>query len=638
MEEVNYSDTFYAGADYGLDPNYTGDFSSGLFPNSRYAVSNLSLPTDPRTANQLQKISEKLNTGAKNIEVSGVTAATWESVPEPHLEEIKRLKKLVGSDVTFHGPLVEPTGVSRQGWNESHREQAERQMWQSMQRAHKMDPDGNLVVTFHSSNGLPDPETKVMEEVVDPVTGKKEMKEVIKEFWVVTNDGRFESMKLTPNYLREEDGQIGNLQEQMDTIQASIEKQNKDTWFNQLQSCSFHAHQGANIVDSVLKGEKIERNIAEKTDPKQWQQIYKKYLETGSVPKVLEEIGGPYKEIVKKPLQELAHGDIYLRDAYQAFQRLFNQAYNAAQTSGRDEDLKRLKKFKGEIKDLVPKIENPENLSQLSETLIKGVNVLRQIEAPENVKPLKDWAVDKSSDTFANVAFNSYSEFKDSAPIVSVENPPAGQGLARAQDLREIVTKSREKLQEKLIKDAKLSKSEAKKQAEKLIGVTWDVGHINMLRKYGYTDEEITKEAENVGEFINKMHLSDNFGMEHTELPMGMGNVNTKAQYEAIAKYNKQMDKIKHVIETGNWFGPQAFGNQTPFAQSLKSFGSPIYSMKMAPYWNQAYGAMGGYFSGYGQVLPEQHFSMYGAGFSNMPKELGGQMSGKSRVGGTPME
>jgi hypothetical protein len=98
------------------------------------------------------------------------------------------------------------------------------------------------------------------------------------------------------------------------------------------------------------------------------------------------------------------------------------------------------------------------------------------------------------------------------------------------------------------------------------------------------------------------------------------------------------MGEIKQIVETANWFGPQAFGNQTPFAQTLKSFGSPIYSMKMAPYWNQGFAASGGYFYGYGTMLPEQHFSMYGAGFSGMPKELGGQMSGKSRVGGTPME
>ena len=60
--------------------------------------------------------------------------------------------------------------------------------------------------------------------------------------------------------------------------------------------------------------------------------------------------------------------------------------------------------------------------------------------------------------------------------------------------------------------------------------------------------------------------------------------------------------------------------------------------MQMAPYWNQAAGASGGYWAGYGQTLPEQHFSMYGSGFSNLPTELGGQMSGKSRGATRPLE
>jgi len=59
--------------------------------------------------------------------------------------------------------------------------------------------------------------------------------------------------------------------------------------------------------------------------------------------------------------------------------------------------------------------------------------------------------------------------------------------------------------------------------------------------------------------------------------------------------------------------------------------------MKMAPYWNHAWNKMGNYFSGYGTTLPEQHFSMYGIGFSNLPTELGGQVQQKgSRFSGTP--
>ena len=54
--------------------------------------------------------------------------------------------------------------------------------------------------------------------------------------------------------------------------------------------------------------------------------------------------------------------------------------------------------------------------------------------------------------------------------------------------------------------------------------------------------------------------------------------------------------------------------------------------------WTQVYVTPGGYFAGYGTMLPDSHFQSYGAGFTSLPTELGGQMAGKdSRFSGTPM-
>jgi hypothetical protein len=62
--------------------------------------------------------------------------------------------------------------------------------------------------------------------------------------------------------------------------------------------------------------------------------------------------------------------------------------------------------------------------------------------------------------------------------------------------------------------------------------------------------------------------------------------------------------------------------------------------MKMAPYWNQAAGLQEGYFSGYGQMLPQINYETFGAGFSQLPQELGGQIPGAkgSRMSGRPLE
>ena len=54
------------------------------------------------------------------------------------------------------------------------------------------------------------------------------------------------------------------------------------------------------------------------------------------------------------------------------------------------------------------------------------------------------------------------------------------------------------------------------------------------------------------------------------------------------------------------------------------------------PTWgNTAY--MGGYFSGQGPISPPVHHQIYGAGFQNMPVELGGEIAGdRGRFAGSP--
>ncbi|MBI2451532.1 hypothetical protein HYV50_00470 [Candidatus Pacearchaeota archaeon] len=655
IEEKSYGNrgsiNFYAGADYGLDPNYGEDF---LNLGYRIPAEQFGYPSDPTTADQLRAVSNKLSTGAKTIEVSGVNimgggpGALMEKIPEQHLGEIYRLKKLAGVDLTFHGPLVEPTGVSRQGWNESDREQAERQMWLAVKRAHKLDPKGNLVVTFHSSNGLPEPETKVFTEVVDPTTGKKKVIEKVTDFWVVDEaEGRFSPIPIQPQFFKSEEGKLyGDVKDQIKELKKIIEEQNRTAWFNKLYGVSYHATNGSEIIDRVIEGRELKGEIKEKLGKDKILQYYKEYLEGGPKPKLAEKLEGtPYKEDLDKQVHALVHGDTFLRDAYQNLQGMFNQAYqtllNESLTGKNKEqakkELAKLNSFREGIKPKLEEIEDPVKLAEFGAEIVRGVNILRSVEPPQTLKPLRDFAVEKSAETFANVALNSYKEFKNSAPIISIENPPNGMGLARADDLRDVVKTAREKLTQKLIEKANLSENEAKEQAEKLIGVTWDVGHINMIRKYGYGEKHVVEETKKIAEFVKHVHLSDNFGMEHTELPMGMGNVPVKPMLEAIENYNKQ---VKKIVETGDWFSRQGGLAQTntPVRETLRAFGSPLYAIQMAPFWNQATNAVGGYFGGYGTTLPEQHFSMYGSGFSNLPPELGGQMAGRSRMGGAPMQ
>ena len=301
-------------------------------------------------------------------------------------------------------------------------------------------------------------------------------------------------------------------------------------------------------------------------------------------------------------MSQIAQGDIYLRDAYGDFQNMFNKAYKTAIKKDDKATLDKLNTFKEKMRPQLKTIEDPENVDKFANTLVDGVNLLRSIEPAQPHRALKEFAIDKASDTFANVAFKGYNKFGGKAPIISIENPPVGMGLSRAEEIGDIIKESRKKFVKKLVEEKKVSESAAKEEAAKLIGATWDVGHINMLRKYGYTTEDLIKQTEKIAPFIKHVHLSDNFGMEHTELPMGMGNVPYEKQMEILSKYN---DKLKKIVEVGTWY--QHF-QVTPMAETLRAFNSPIYSMQMGPYWKDVAGTTAPYFAGYG-LNPDIHHS-----------------------------
>jgi len=272
---------------------------------------------------------------------------------------------------------------------------------------------------------------------------------------------------------------------------------------------------------------------------------------------------------------------------------------------------------------------NPKNQSKVLYGITK---VLDDIQ-PKIWKPAEEFAIEKSRQTFGNVAWEAYKKYGTKAPIINIENPPAGFGLSRAKDVKEMVKGSREQFVENAVKNG-MSESQAKKEAEKLIGATWDVGHINQLRQFGFSSEDIIKEAEEIAPYVKHVHLSDNFGMENTELPMGMGNVDLK---EVMKKLGKKGEDAKKIIEAAHW----SIHQQTlPVSVSYEALGSPIYGMDMAPYWNQSPGFSQSYSSGYGMMLPQINYETFGAGFSQLPAELGGQRPGRSggRMSGTPME
>lgn len=581
MGDYSVSD-IYQGGDSSLSPKY-----GNIFSNYRVNPSTFGMTTDLRTANIIQDASTKLNAGIKHIEISAVSPEVFESIPNQHLKEMERLSKLVGATVSVHGPIVEPSGMSKEGFSETNRKAAERQMFSAVQRAHLVSPDKNIPVTFHSSANLP-----------DQISSKGKPPE---ETYIINKDTG--SMHRIPLKERTFPGELTKR-----NIKEEISKINEQQWTENLRQLEYRSEMGGDAIEKSMA-----TNILAEAEKKAGKSLTKDEEEMKFL---------------------FNRGTTYLNSSYNELKELFDVAYHHVSET----ELGKIKKFYAEVEDDAKKIrenpKNPQNAMIIKEIIKKGVELLdKEIAAPRLYESLSEFSKEKTVETISNVALNSFKEFKDKSPMISIENPPVGGAFSRGEDLKDIVEKSREKFVKKAVEEG-MGESKAREAAEKLIGVTWDVGHINMLRKYGYEKEDIIKETEKVAPFVKHIHLSDNFGLEHTELPMGMGNVPIK---EIMDKLGKEGFDAKKIIEAGNWW--QHF-QTSPFKETLEAFGSPIYSMQMAPSWNQNLGAQQGYYGGYGAMLPQTNYASFGAGFSGLPGELGGQHQGAegSRMSGKGME
>ncbi len=113
--------------DYTIKDIYQGGISSlnpnesygGMFTGYNIAAGELGAPAKADTANQIQQVSQRLNEGIIPIEVGALDSRVFDQIPIQHFKEINRMAKLAGGKVTLHAPIVEPTGISDQGWTES---------------------------------------------------------------------------------------------------------------------------------------------------------------------------------------------------------------------------------------------------------------------------------------------------------------------------------------------------------------------------------------------------------------------------------------------------------------------------------------------------------------------------------------
>ena len=600
--------------DYKIEDIYQGGYNSlnppesDVFSGYRVSAGDFGMTTDPRVGNVLGEASTKLNAGLKQIELSLITPQIFDAIPKQQLEEINRLSKLTGVDVSVHGPLIESSGISSQsgGFDEMRRKGTERQITFAVERAHEASPDSDLPVTFHSTVEAPsslyrkDDEGKVMHEVM-PVINQ--------ETGELTRVKRHERAYPYPS----EDGKVI-----MKTLNVNelLDSRNKVEWDNSLTQLIAVKERADRVVNETFVF--VQPIVAES-----------------------RRTGVPVSDLLRESehieqVQRYGNAQAELKDVQLNLDSLFDKAYRY----GNEEQKNYLKILAGNFQRQVSDEGDGYNLKTFSSAMQGFMEGLRDSRiAPDIYKSAEEFAIEKSGETFGNAAFNVYRKAQEEGwkgtPVISIENPPAGTtGLNRGEDLKRLVEASQKKFVDRAVNEGSMSREDARAQAEKLIGATWDVGHINMLKKYGFSDEDILKETEHVKPHLKHVHLSDNFGYEHTELPMGMGNVPLNQIMERLGEKGFE---AKKVIEAADWWN---HFKTSPFQETLEAFGSPVYSMKMAPYWSQSLGFQQGYFSGYGETLPQINYETFGGGFSQLPTDLGGQRAGGrgGRMSDRPME
>ena len=619
--------------DYTIKNLYQGGYSTlnpsknEYFTGYNATAGSLGITTNPRTANIIQDVSTKLSGGSKHVELALVTPQILNAIPKQHLKEVNRLAKLIGVDVSVHGPVIDSAGMTQNGWSEAQRQSSERKILNTLERSKDMSTTGNTIVVFHSAEGITGTEWETLGKdrkarkliAVDRETGQMAAMEKEQLYYPDMHELKESSMKkylagelnqITPN-----DFQKFNLDKgKVYTPENRLTSRNNTLWDNELKK----------IIFETEAAEKTLRNI----DPN----FRKAYVFWRNGQLNVPDMTPQEMEEIKKVHFAAEH----MEEASLSLKNSFSKAYKLFKEDKNQKALDDLRKISEEYRKNLG-IEDEKSFKKFdpqtqSVAMMEIVDKLSKL-TPKQFVPIEEFAVDQSSKTFGNAAFNAYKQFGDKSPIMAIENPPAGFGLSTGEDLANLVKASRKEFATKLAQEKGIGEGEAKKIAEKFIGATWDVGHINMLRGQGFSEENILKETEKVAPYLKHVHLSDNFGFEHTELPMGMGNVPMK---KIMEKLGQKGFEAKKIVEAGDWW--QHF-QTNPMKESLEGMGSPIYSDGAGPYWNQTLGFQQGYFGGYGAMLPQTHFNqLYGAGFTStsLPFELGGNVGGGAggRMGG----
>jgi len=638
----------YSGSGPNYESFYNGGFSSMDPDNGNYVgwkipAGQLGQSMNPTTANQLKETMTTLKSGVQEVEVQMLGMQDVDQqIPKDHFREMRGLLKLSGARASLHGPVLDPAGFGQQGADENTRAETQRRFIDAVEKAYELDPHGNIHVVFHASNGTPGP-VYGLDESKKP--GEEGRKKLIQDFAIDKKTGRPSPIKMEPKYypsdprsLHPEDleksGRILSFEDSL----ASINEGEWENKMTELAQFGKFAQETFGSAPSVLEAQGLDKFAY--AGERNFQNI-----ETGEV---IE--GDP---TLLSNYNKMRSADIFLENVRLNFTGAFDKAFEFGTPEQRKELKELAERYSAQQKELqkmgnwvMAPVQKMQLLSNAIEEL-KGITTIGRPDPNDPTKPdfnygapkqyvsAQEYALEKSSDTFSNVAMEAYEKFGDKMPTIAIENYAPGTAFNQAEDLKELVHKARNEFADKLVEKKGVDRSRAEKIAKDRIGATWDVGHMNFHKRLGWTDEDLALETAKIAPDVKHLHLTDNFGFSDSHLVPGMGNVPFKKHLEELEKAGV-LNKVRKVVEAGGYI--QQISQQSAHGPTMSAFGSSIYGAKMESYWKTGSDIRGNYFGGYGMLNPSQHHNLYGAGFTTLPMEVGGNIpGGGSRFSGNSM-
>ncbi|MEK6856652.1 MAG: TIM barrel protein [Nanoarchaeota archaeon] len=630
---------------------YAGSMDSKYyFTSDKLRAGLIGATASPQTPNQIGELTSRLNQGLKAVEIGAMNQRLLDQVPLKHFTEMKRLNKLTGAEATLHAPIqdLDLAGFTQQGWNDFERKESVEKLKSVIDRAHLLNDKGNVPITVHAGGF---PAMKWQKEGLhkggEVEEGAKSIQDQRSEMIIVNQDtGQLQSVRY-----REKEYISGK--KVAWTPEYSMQNLNRTSWDDEKLRIMQWKKEMNEVQDRFNRLDKQRLDLLKKAEGKK--------LLTGDERMELARLNAEEEKVNNYRDETYTHIRSLTEDMYNRYRKykiegsevekkqhehLFKEVLSRVNED--EEKAKRIRselskiserykeaKTESEVRDILDDrkvlIEKHDEITyNQSEAIARGIE---QLPAPKTWVPVDDFAKEKVSSSITEAALYAYKKYGEKAPIISMENVYPEFPLSRAESLKGTIEEAKKKFREELTKDKKLNISEKKAEeiANKIIGVTWDVGHIYMLKKYGYSDEDIRKEAKKIGEHVTHLHLTDNFGFEDSHLPPGEGAVNIKEQLKEIesSMSDEKKKNIKAIVEAGEFV---ANFKEVPHLYALSHLESPLYSENLGPTWQDIWETQGHYMSGFGEIMPQKYFDLYGApGFSQLPSSLGGSAGSPER-------